>query len=389
MNEVLLLKLGEVVLKGLNRRRFEDRLISNLRRRLAKVGKCSVRNMQSTLYVEPEEELDMDEVVDAVRNVFGIVSICRCAVCEKDIDRILEVTKEYLDETLSEAESFKVEAKRSDKKFPMTSVQISQYIGGELHDAYPNLRPDMHNPEVTVIVEVRDKAAYIHAGRIEGAGGMPVGANGKAALLLSGGIDSPVAGYMMAKRGLELCSVHFFSYPYTSERAKEKVLELADIVTNYSGRMEVYVVPFTEIQEAIRDNCPEEMFTLIMRRFMMRIAQEVADRNGAKALVTGENLGQVASQTMEALGCTEAVTRLPVLRPLIGFDKEEIVRLSRRIGTFELSTLPYEDCCTVFTPRHPRTRPRLDAVEEAESALDIEGLVAEAMAGIERVRFDP
>ncbi len=385
MNEVLLLKLGEVVLKGLNRRRFEDRLISNLRRRLAKVGKCAVRNMQSTLYVEPEEELDMDEVVDAVRNVFGIVSICRCAVCEKDIDRILEVTKEYLDETLSEAESFKVEAKRSDKKFPMTSVQISQYIGGELHDAYPNLRPDMHNPEVTVIVEVRDKAAYIHAGRIEGAGGMPVGANGKAALLLSGGIDSPVAGYMMAKRGLELCSVHFFSYPYTSERAKEKVLELADIVTNYSGRMEVYVVPFTEIQEAIRDNCPEEMFTLIMRRFMMRLAEAVAKQHGAGALVTGESLGQVASQTMEAMACTGAVCTLPVFRPVIGMDKEEIVRISRKIGTFDTSILPYEDCCTVFTPKHPLTRPKLFKVVEAERALDVDALCEKALAGVECV----
>ena len=248
---------------------------------------------------------------------------------------------------------------------------------------------DVHNPELTVHVEVRERAAYIHRPPLPGAGGLPVGCGGTAVTLLSGGIDSPVSTYMIAKRGVHMIPVHFFSFPYTSELAKQKVLDLAKELTAYCGRLTVEVVPFTHIQTEIRDKCPEEYFTLIMRRFMMRIAQEVADRNGAKALVTGENLGQVASQTMEALGCTEAVTRLPVLRPLIGFDKEEIVRLSRKIGTFELSTLPYEDCCTVFTPRHPRTRPRIDAVEEAEAVLDIEGLVAEAMVGIERVRFDP
>ena len=261
MKEVLLLKLGEVVLKGLNRRRFESRLIANLRRRLNKVGKCNVYIMQSTIYVEPADDVDMDEVVDAVHNVFGVAAICRAAVCEKDIDAIWNTVNEYLADELQSVERFKVEAKRSDKKFPYNSIQICQKIGGDLDDKYDNLVPDMHNPELRVTIEVRDKAAYVHAGKMPGPGGMPVGTNGKAALLLSGGIDSPVAGYMMAKRGLELCAVHFFSYPYTSERAKEKVMQLAEKVTHYSGRMDVFVVPFTEIQEAIRDNCPEEMFT--------------------------------------------------------------------------------------------------------------------------------
>jgi len=260
--------------------------------------------------------------------------------------------------------------------------------GGYILEHVPHLSVDVNHPDHTMMIEIRDHA-YLSVKRIPAVEGMPMGTNGKACLLLSGGIDSPVAGFMIAKRGVHMIPVHFFSFPYTSELAKQKVLDLAKELTAYCGRLTVEVVPFTHIQTEIRDKCPEEYFTLIMRRFMMRIAQEVADRNGAKALVTGENLGQVASQTMEALGCTEAVTRLPVLRPLIGFDKEEIVRLSRKIGTFELSTLPYEDCCTVFTPRHPRTRPRIDAVEEAEAVLDIEGLVAEAMAGIERVRFDP
>ena len=324
-----------------------------------------------------------------MRKVFGIATITRAAACEKDKDAITALAKSYLHDAMTAAHSFKVETKRSDKRFPMTSIELSQYVGGELAEAFPNTVVDVHDPELTVRLEVREQAAYVHAQAVEAAGGMPVGCNGAAVTLLSGGIDSPVSTYMIAKRGVHMIPVHFFSFPYTSELAKQKVLDLAKELTAYCGRLTVEVVPFTHIQTEIRDKCPEEYFTLIMRRFMMRIAQEVADRNGAKALVTGENLGQVASQTMEALGCTEAVTRLPVLRPLIGFDKEEIVRLSRKIGTFELSTLPYEDCCTVFTPRHPRTRPRIDAVEEAEAVLDIEGLVAEAMVGIERVRFDP
>ena len=390
MNDIILLKLGEIVLKGLNRKSFEQKLMANVRRRLAAIGKFRVYCLQSTVYVEAAEDgADMDAAFEALQKVFGIVKLSRAAACEKDKDAIAKLAIDYLREDMLRAKSFKVESKRSDKSFPMTSVELSQYVGGELNEAYPEVEVDVHEPELVVHIEVRDLAAYVHATPVPGAGGMPVGSNGVAVTLLSGGIDSPVSTYMIAKRGVRLIPLHFFSFPYTSEQAKEKVIELGNMLTEYCGRMTLEIAPFTHIQEEIRDKCPEEYFTLIMRRFMMRIAQEVADRNGAKALVTGENLGQVASQTMEALGCTEAVTRLPVLRPLIGFDKEEIVRLSRKIGTFELSTLPYEDCCTVFTPRHPRTRPRIDAVEEAEAVLDIEGLVAEAMAGIERVRFDP
>ena len=390
MNDIILLKLGEIVLKGLNRKSFEQKLVSNVRRRLAHIGKFRVYCLQSTVYVEAAEDgADMDAAFEALQKVFGIVKLSRAAACEKDKDAIAKLAIDYLRDDMLRAKSFKVESKRSDKSFPMTSVELSQYVGGELAEAFPETAVDVHNPELTVHVEVRERAAYIHRPPLPGAGGLPVGCGGTAVTLLSGGIDSPVSTYMIAKRGVHMIPVHFFSFPYTSELAKQKVLDLARELTAYCGRLTVEVVPFTHIQTEIRDKCPEEYFTLIMRRFMMRIAQEVADRNGAKALVTGENLGQVASQTMEALGCTEAVTRLPVLRPLIGFDKEEIVRLSRKIGTFELSTLPYEDCCTVFTPRHPRTRPRIDAVEEAEAVLDIEGLVAEAMAGIERVRFDP
>ena len=295
---------------------------------------------------------------------------------------------EYLRDDMERAKSFKVESKRSDKAFPMTSIELSQYVGGELADAYPDTVVDVHNPELTVHIEVRDLAAYVHASPVPGAGGMPVGSNGVAVTLLSGGIDSPVSSYMIAKRGVRLIPIHFFSFPYTSQQAKDKVVELGRLLTEYCGRMSLEVVPFTHIQEEIRDKCPEEYFTLIMRRFMMRIAQRIAEYNGAKAIVTGENLGQVASQTMEAMASTQAVTTLPVLQPLIGLDKEEIVTLARKIGTFDTSILPYEDCCTVFTPRHPRTRPKVSDVEAAESALDVEALVEEALKGIERIELD-
>ena len=388
MNEMILLKLGEMVLKGLNRRSFEDKLQANIHRRLHSYGQFRVYTRQSTTYVEPmNEDCDVYGAFEAIKKVFGIVGVSLARPCEKDKDAILNTAKAFLDDKLRAARTFKVETKRADKSFPMNSIQLSQYVGGELHEAYDNLEVDVHNPELTVHVEVRDYAAYVHADAEPGAGGLPVGINGRAVSLLSGGIDSPVSSYMIAKRGVALEMVHFFSYPYTSEEAKEKVIELARLLTAYCGRLTLHIVPFTAIQEELRRSCPEELFTVVMRRFMMRIAQAVAQRCGAKALVTGECLGQVASQTMEAMACTGAVVQLPVLRPCIGMDKEEIVQISRKIGTYDTSILPYEDCCTVFTPRHPRLRPTLGEAEYAEENLDIEKLVAEAVAGIERIQL--
>ena len=365
MNEIILLKLGELVLKGLNRRSFEDKLQANIHRRLHPYGQFRVYTRQSATYVEPKDDsCDVQGAYQALTKVFGIAGLSRTA------------------------RTFKVETKRADKSFPMTSIQLSQYVGGELHEAYGNLEVDVHHPELTVYIEVRDYAAYVHAQPQPGAGGLPVGINGRAVSLLSGGIDSPVASWMIAKRGVALEMVHFFSYPYTSPEAKEKVLELARLLTPYTGRLTVHVVPFTAIQEELRRSCPEELFTIIMRRFMMRISQAVAKRCGAKALVTGECLGQVASQTMDAMLVTGSVVELPILRPCIGMDKEEIVQIARRIGTFETSILPYEDCCTVFTPRHPRLRPMPGEVEAAEQALDIEAMVQAAVDGIERVQVN-
>ena len=385
MKEVLLLKCGEIVLKGLNRKTFEDKLVGNIKRRLKHVAPCEVTMRQSVIYVWIGEGGDADAIMDAVKKIFGIALICRAAVCGKTLEEMQETAETYLAGRIAGAKSFKVETKRGDKRFPMTSIQVSQHIGGNLADKYENLRPDMHTPDLTIHLEIRDQHAFVHAGPEPGAGGMPVGANGRAAMLLSGGIDSPVAGYMMAKRGLELVAIHFFSYPYTSERAKEKVLELAEILTAYTGRMPLLVVPFTKIQEAIRDCCHEELFTLIMRRFMMRIAEKLAVREGCGGLITGESLGQVASQTMPAMAVTGAVCSLPVFRPVIGMDKEEVVRIARKTGTFETSILPYEDCCTVFTPKHPNTRPKMPKILEAESHLDVDALVEEAVNGTEAI----
>ena len=389
-DEIFLLKMGEMVLKGLNRRTFEERLMGNARRRLQKYGKFRIYSRQSITYVEPKEETcDMEGAFQTLQTLFGVVGLSRAKACQKTPEAILETAKTYLREDLLGAASFKVESKRSDKSFPMTSIQLSQFVGGELNEAFPHIRADMHAPEVVVHVEVRDFAAYVHANPTPGAGGLPVGVGGKAVSLLSGGIDSPVASWMMAKRGVALEMVHFFSYPYTSPEAKEKVLELARLLTPWCGRLVVHVVPFTQIQEELRRQCPESLFTLLMRRFMMRIAERVAQRVGAEGLVTGESLGQVASQTMQAMAVTGQVCTMPVFRPVVGMDKEEIVRTARKIGTFATSILPYEDCCTVFTPRHPKTRPHLDEIQEAEAALDVEGLIQAAMEGIERVVLDP
>ena len=387
MNEIFLLKLGEIILKGANKRQFENKLRQNIRRRMKAYGNSDVYILQSTVYVEPEDEnADVDGAWEACKSVFGVNSICRCRPCEKNLDAIFAAVEEYLGDELDCAKSFKVESKRSDKQFPMGSIAISQEIGGRLAEAHPGVAVDVHHPEYTVYVEVRDHAAYVHGPALPGAGGLPTGVGGRAMCLLSGGIDSPVSAYMMAKRGVEIESVHFFSYPYTSQLAKDKVLELARLVTRYSGKMTVNIVSFTEIQEAIRDNCPEEYFTLIMRRFMMDISQRLAREDGCGALVTGENLGQVASQTMEAMTVTGAVVEMPVFMPLVGMDKEEIVTIARKIGTLETSILPYEDCCTVFTPKHPKTKPTLGQVLHAERKLDREALIARALESVEKVK---
>ena len=388
MHEIILCKLGEVVLKGLNRHSFEMKLMSNIRRRTQRCGKFRIYSRQSTIYVEPaEESCDLDAAYDACKKVFGIIAIARAVPCAKEA--IFATAKEYLGPSLLAARSFKVESKRSDKSFPMGSIQLSQWVGGALHDAFPHLAVDVHHPELTVYLEVREDAAYVHGPAEAAAGGLPIGMGGHAVSLLSGGIDSPVSSYMIAKRGVQLELLHFASPPYTSQQAREKVLQLAQELTVWCGRLTVHVVPFTEIQEEIRRKCPEDHFTLIMRRFMMRLGDALAHELACKAIVTGESLGQVASQTIQALVVSDDVATLPVLRPLIGMDKEEIVRIARHVGTFDTSILPYEDCCTVFTPRHPKTKPDLEQVREYEAALDIDGLCGKALAGREMIRLYP
>ena len=388
MKEIVLLKYGELALKGANRYTFESILVKNIRRRLRDLGDFKIDKAQSTVTVTPTDDaVDMDEVFDRISRVFGIVALSRSAVIEKDFNSILN-SVEYLDDALSQVSTFKVNAKRSDKKFPMGSPEICAELGGCLLERHPHLSVDVHNPDLVVWCEIRDHHAFLHAGQQSGAGGIPVGSGGRAALLLSGGIDSPVAGYMMAKRGLEMMAIHFASPPYTSDRALLKVKELCRKMSAYTGRIKLCVVPFTEIQQLIGENCPEEYFTIIMRRFMMEIASKIAEKHDCGALVTGESLGQVASQTMQAIACTDASATLPVLRPAIGMDKEEIVTIARKIDTFETSILPYEDCCTVFTPRHPRTRPQLPLVIEAEKPLDRERLMETAIANTESLWID-
>ncbi len=383
MKEIILIKLGEIVLKGLNRKNFEDTLIKNLRNRLTKAGRFEIKIAQSTIRVTPcDDSCDMEKACELVGKTFGITAYSRACVAEKTLEDIQQKSVEYLSEQLEEAQTFKVEAKRSDKKFPLKSPEICEQVGGYILEHFPHLQVDVRNPEITVTVEVRDFGAYVRGGVVKGAGGIPVGTGGKAVILISGGIDSPVAGYMMAKRGLELTAVHFASPPYTSQRAEEKVQRLLAIVSQYAGKITMYTVPFTEIQEQIKEKCPEELFTIIMRRFMMKISERIALQKDCHALITGESLGQVASQTLKAIGCTDIVCEMPVFRPLIGMDKDEIVTISRKIGTFDTSIEPYEDCCTVFTPKHPRTKPVLSHVEKAENELDTEVLIENALAGV-------
>ena len=382
MKEIILIKNGEIALKGLNRSSFEDTMIRNIRRRLKELGDVSIRKAQSTVFIEPQDEdFDYDEALDRVSRVFGVAAYSRAAVCEKDMDDILSRGADWAAGQLDGVRTFKVEAKRADKRFPLKSPEISMKMGGAILSRCPWLKVDVHKPQVTVTVEIRDFAAYVRAGQQQGAGGMPVGTGGRAAVLISGGIDSPVAAWMMAKRGIELSAVHFASPPYTGPLAEKKVKDLLHQVARYSGPINMAKVPFTENQELIGQKSPEEYFTLIMRRFMMKIASRLAAADHRTALITGESVGQVASQTLPALQVTDAAAEMIVLRPLIGMDKEEIIAISRKIGTFDISILPYEDCCTVFTPRHPRTRPTVKAVDEAASALNEEELIEKAISG--------
>lgn len=387
MKEIILVKNGELALKGLNRSSFEDILIKNMKRRLNDLGKFEFTKSQSTIMVDPiDDDIDLDDAVDVVSRVFGIAALSRACVCEKDFEDIKTTALNYLSEELEDAKTFKVEAKRSDKKFPMKSPEICRELGGFLLSKFHNLSVDVHNPDIIVTVEARDKYAFVRGNNIKGAGGMPTGTSGRAGILISGGIDSPVAAYMMAKRGIELCAIHFASPPYTSELAEMKVMELLKKVARYSGVITTYVVPFTKIQETIRDLCPEEYFTIIMRRIMMMISEKLAVHQNCYALITGESVGQVASQTMYALACTDCAVNMPVFRPCIGMDKEEIISISRKIDTFQTSIQPYEDCCTVFTPKHPKTKPHLDDVIKAEANIEnLEELMNEAIQNVKKV----
>ena len=380
MEKVILIKNGELALKGQNRSTFEDILVKNIKRRLMRCGHYSYQKAQSTIIITPEgDDCDIEEAVERVRKTFGIAAFSVAALAEKNIEDIKSTVMAFLGDELREAKTFKVAAKRSDKAFPFTSPEICNEVGGFILSNIPSLKVDVHEPDIIVTVEVRDKKVFVHGRQVKGAGGMPVSTAGKADLLLSGGIDSPVAGYMMAKRGMTVNAIHFVAPPYTSARAELKVRKLAEIVSEYSGRMTFIVVRFTEIEEAIKDNCPEELFTVILRRMMMKAANMICEKDGAKAIITGESLGQVASQTIDAITCTDAAAQFPVFRPCIGMDKEEIIKTARKIGSFETSLEPYEDCCTVFTPRHPRTRPSLELIENAEAAFDFDPLIEEAV----------
>ena len=384
MKEIILLKDGEIVLKGLNRRTFEDVLKKNIRHAISHLGSFEIKSAQSIIYVKPlSDDIDLDEACLKISRVFGIVSYSRAAICEeKTLESIIATAPVYLEKELKAVKTFKVEARRSDKRFPYKSPEICAELGGVILDKFPHLSVDVHNPDLIVNVEVRDFGAYVHGAAHKGAGGIPVGTSGNAAILISGGIDSPVAAYMMAKRGLKLTAVHFASPPYTSKRAEDKVVILLRRVSRYAGKMTMYTVPFTKIQKTIKNECPEELFTIIMRRLMMQISSRIAADNDCTALITGESLGQVASQTIGALSCTDDAADLLVFRPLIGMDKQEIIDISYKIDTYDISIEPYEDCCTVFTPKHPRTRPVLKYVKEAQEKANFEPMIEEALANL-------
>ncbi len=386
--DLILVKYGEIALKGLNKPAFEQKLLDNIKSRLDSLGRFSVRKAQSTIYIEPQdkENAPMEEAVLALKKIFGIVNICPAVKCEKSLEKIGETAVKLLEE-YGDFKTFKVESKREDKSFPYKSPDLSAEVGGIILSKIGGIKVDVRKPEVMVNVEIRNDA-YVYVNKEKGAGGMPVGTNGRAMLLLSGGIDSPVAGYMIAKRGVVIDAVHFHSHPYTSDRAKEKVIDLAKIMSRYTGRIRLNIVPFTEIQLEIIDKCPKNYLTVIMRRIMMRIAEKIANRDGCAAIVTGESIGQVASQTMESLVCTDAAVQKPVFRPLIGMDKEEIVEISKKMEAYETSILPYEDCCTIFVPKHPKTKPNLSEIEEAEkSLLNIEEMIERAIEETEILKI--
>lgn len=387
MKEILLLKMGEIVLKGLNKKTFEDALVKDIKNRIKKYGKYSIKSVQSAITISPQGDSAIEDIIPEIKRVFGIARFSRAFACDKDMEKIKTAAFEYLGQRLKEARSFKVESKRSDKKFPLKSPEISERLGGDILEKFPNLRVDLHNPDIIVTVEVRDFEAYVRGDVQKGAGGIPCGTGGKAAVLISGGIDSPVASWMMSKRGVELTAVHFMSPPYTSERAFDKVIRLLEKVSLYSGRIKMFAVPFTKIQELIKEKCPEELFTLIMRRMMMRISEKIAREQECSALITGESLGQVASQTINAIYCTDIAASLPVFRPLIGMDKEEIISIARNIDTLDISNEPYEDCCTIFVPKHPRTRPKLKFIELAEQPIDWSPLITQAYENCKEINI--
>ena len=387
MKQVILLKLGEVVLKGQNRYRFEQLLLKNIRQALADIGPVELRSIQSTIYVQPQDETVIDAALRRLECVFGIVGLTKAAVCSYDMQDVCRTAREYLKYDLLQAKTFKVEAKRADKSFPLTSPQISRALADDLAEHNPHLNADMKNPDITVYAEVREGHVYVHKTQLRGAGGLPCGCGGNGLLMLSGGLDSPVAGYLMARRGMRIFAIHFESPPYTSVQARMKVEKLAGLLGRYGGTVPLFVVHFTQIQEQIRSLCREDLFTVIMRRFMLRIACRIAERISAQAIITGESLGQVASQTLQAIVCTDAVSDRPVFRPCIGMDKSDIIDISYKIGTYKTSVEPYQDCCTVFTPRHPKTKPSLEEILRQEEKLDIAALLD--AAEVERIDVKP
>lgn len=379
MKTLLMVRYGEIFLKGLNRPYFISSLVKRIR--------YAVKDLQAKVWVYDgriyvDDFNDLETAIERVTKVFGVHSVCPAVRMEKE--DFEAICGQAIILMKGKTGTFKVAARRSDKRYPMSSPEINAELGHRILESNKSLQVDLHNPDHTLNVEIRDYA-YLYANVIPAVGGMPVGTNGRATLLLSGGIDSPVAGWMIAKRGVQINAVHFHSYPYTSEQAREKVLDIAKKLSYSCCGLRVHIVPFTEIQLQIRDHCPEEYSTLIMRRFMMRIAERIAEKTGSGGLITGESIGQVASQTMEALGTTDSVVSMPVFRPLIGFDKSEIIEIARKIETYEISSLPYEDCCTIFTPKHPATRPKKEKVEEAEAILEKESLIEEALANVEIV----